>query len=284
MKSNYKWWVIALLWFVCFFNYADRQAILAVFPKLQQEMGLDNVQLSFVAASFMYVYALIGPVAGMIGDRLNRKFLIISGLIFWSLVTVATAMSTKYWHLVTFRALEGFGEAFYFPASMSLISDYHGPDTKSRAMGMHQSSVYAGIIAGGAVAGYMGQYYSWRSGFYLFGSLGLLFSLVLLLALKEPPRSKSTDVEAHAHATFDLKKGNLWAHIREILSAPMVRILIVVFAGANFVASIFMSWMPKFLFDKFKMSLSVAGASATTPPQLASMLGVVVGGILADRL
>src|SRR5215510_9883408 len=239
-KNMYKWIVVGLLWFVCFFNYADRQAIFSVFPKLQQEMGLDNVQLSLVGASFMYVYALIGPVAGMIGDRLKRKFLIISGLIFWSLVTVATALSTKYWHLVLFRALEGFGEAFYFPASMSLISDYHGPDTKSRAMGMHQSSVYAGIIAGGAVAGYMGQYYGWRSGFYLFGSLGLFLSLILLVALKEPPRSKSIEVEAHAHATFDLKKGDLAANIREILSAPMVRILILVFAGANFVASIFM--------------------------------------------
>lgn len=284
MKSNYKWLVVALLWFVCFFNYADRQAIFSVFPKLQEEMGLSNVQLSFVGASFMYVYALIGPIAGVIGDRLNRKFLIISGLIFWSAVTIATALSTDYWHLVLFRALEGFGEAFYFPASMSLISDYHGPETKSRAMGIHQSSVYAGTIAGGAVAGFMGQHYGWRSGFYLFGSLGLLLGFILLLALKEPQRSKSADVEAHAHATFDLKRANLWADIREILGAPMVRILIVVFVGANFVASIFLTWMPKFLFDKFKMSLSLAGASATTPAQLASMAGVVVGGLLADRL
>jgi MFS family permease len=289
MKSNYKWWVVGLLWFVCFFNYADRQAIFSVFPKLQQEMGLNDVQLSYVGASFMYVYALIGPVAGMIGDRLNRKFLIISGLVFWSLVTVATALSTKYWHLVLFRALEGFGEAFYFPASMSLISDYHGPDTKSRAMGMHQSSVYAGIIAGGAVAGYMGQYYGWRSGFYLFGSLGLLLSLVLLLALKEPPRGQSEEGEKERKREGEKiepirNPANLWAHIREILGSPMVRILILVFVGANFVASIFMSWMPKFLFDKFKMSLSVAGASATTPPQLASMIGVIIGGVLADRL
>jgi MFS family permease len=284
MKSNYKWWVVALLWFVCFFNYADRQAIFSVFPKLQQEMGLDNVQLSFVGAAFAYVYALIGPVAGMIGDRLNRKFLIISGLLFWSVVTVATALSTKYWHLVFFRALEGLGEAFYFPASMSLISDYHGPETKSRAMGIHQSSVYGGTIAGGAVAGAMGQYYGWQSGFYLFGSLGMLLGVVLLLGLKEPPRTRSTEGVADAHATLDLRKANLWGDVRKVLSAPMVRILILVFVGANFVASIFLTWMPKFLFDKFKMSLSVAGASATTPAQLASMLGVVVGGVLADRL
>src|SRR5690349_14468447 len=123
-KQSYKWLVVFLLWFVCFFNYADRQAIFSVFPVLQSEMGLSNLQLSFVGSSFMYVYAVAGPVAGVIGDRFSRKFLIIAGLIFWSLVTMATALSTQYWHLVVCRALEGFGEAFYFPASMALISEY----------------------------------------------------------------------------------------------------------------------------------------------------------------
>jgi MFS family permease len=282
LHNYYKWLVVGLLWFVCFFNYADRQAIFSVFPLLQQEMGLNNVQLSFVGASFMYVYALVGPVAGIIGDKLNRKFLIISGLIFWSLITVATAFSTKYWHLVLFRALEGFGEAFYFPASMALISDYHGPETKSRAMGIHQSSVYAGTIAGGAVAGYMGQYYGWRSGFYLFGSLGVVLGAVLLLTLKEPPRTKSE--VAQPHAMIDLRRPNLWEDIREIFRTPMVRILIAVFVGANFVASVFLTWMPKFLYDKFKMSLALAGLSGTAYQQIASMIGVLVGGVLADRL
>jgi MFS family permease len=280
--NNYKWIVVGLLWFVCFFNYADRQAIYSVFPLLEQEMGLNNVQLSFVGASFMYVYALVGPVAGIIGDKLNRKFLIISGLIFWSLITVATAFSTKYWHLIFFRALEGFGEAFYFPASMALISDYHGPETKSRAMGIHQSSVYAGTVAGGAAAGYLGQYYGWRSGFYLFGSLGIVLGAVLLLTLKEPPRTKSEDAEPHA--MIDLRRPNLWEDIREIFRTPMVRILIAVFVGANFVASVFLTWMPKFLVDKFKMSLALAGLSGTAYLQIASMIGVLVGGVLADRL
>jgi MFS family permease len=232
----------------------------------------------------MYVYALIGPIAGVIGDKLSRKFLIISGLVFWSLITLATALSTQYWHLVFFRALEGFGEAFYFPASMALIGDYHGPETKSRAMGIHQSSVYAGTIAGGAAAGYMGQHYGWRSGFYLFGSLGVLLGAVLLMSLKEPPRSKSKDVESHSHAMLDLKQANLWSDIREILNTPMVRILIAVFVGANFVASVFLTWTPKFLYDKFKMSLALAGLSGTMYQQIASMIGVVVGGVLADRL
>lgn len=282
-NKNYKWVVVGLLWFVCFFNYADRQAIFSVFTPIKTEMGLSDVQLSFVGAAFMYVYAAAGPIAGIIGDRFSRKLLIIGGLVFWSLVTVGTALATRYEHLVLVRALEGFGEAFYFPASMALISEYHGPDTKSRAMGIHQSSVYAGTIAGGAVSGFMGQHYGWRSSFVLFGSLGVLLGVVLLIALKEPARHKANETEA-AHATLDWRQKGLWADIAQIFAHPMVRILILVFIGANFVASIFLTWMPTFLLRKFNMSLSMAGLSGTMYVQLASMVGVLVGGVMADRL
>src|SRR6516164_6932030 len=177
--TRYKWLVVLMLWFVCLFNYADRQAIFSVFPLLREKMGLTVFQLGVVGSSFMWVYALALPVAGVIGDRLPRKHLILGGLIFWSLVTLATALATEYWHLVLFRALEGFGEAFYFPASMSLISDYHGSRTRSRAMAVHQSGVYAGTIVGGTVAGFLAQHYGWRSGFYVFGVLGILLGVVL---------------------------------------------------------------------------------------------------------
>jgi MFS family permease len=279
----YKWWVVAMLWLVCFFNYADRQAIFSVFPLLKSEMGLSDVQLGIVGSSFMWVYAGFGPLAGLVGDRLRRKTLIIGGLVFWSLITVATALSTSYAHLVIFRALEGFGEAFYFPASMSMLSDYHGAVTRSRAMAIHQSSVYAGTIAGGTVAGVMGQYFGWRSSFYLFGSLGIIYGVLLLTALREPMRD-GAEAGVSAHNNVDIKGGNVIATVRELFGNPMVRILTAVFVGANFVAMIFLTWMPSFLYRKFDMSLAMAGLSGTAYLQIASVFGVISGGVLADRL
>ncbi len=280
MKGRgYRWWVVGMLWFVCFFNYADRQAIFSVFPLLRAEMGLSEVELGIVAGAFMWVYAAFGPVAGFIGDRVRRKTLILGGLLFWSLITLATALSTQYWHLVLFRALEGLGEAVYFPAAMSIIADYHGPDTRSRAMSLHQSSVYGGSIAGGTLAGVMGQYFGWRSGFYLFGTLGAVLALVLLAFLREPPRT----LEPSAPATAERDAG-IVRTASELYALPMVRILTLVFIGANFVAMIFLTWMPSFLFDKFRMTLGMAGFSATFYLQIASVLGVLSGGFLADRL
>ncbi|MEP7272957.1 MAG: MFS transporter [Acidobacteriota bacterium] len=285
-NRNYKWFVVALLWFVCFFNYADRQAIFSVFPLLKSEMKLSDIQLGIVGAAFMWVYAGFAPLAGLIGDRLKRKTLIIGGLVFWSVITIATALSTDYVHLVIFRALEGFGEAFYFPASMSLLSDYHGRDTRSRAMAIHQSSVYAGTIAGGTLAGFLGQHYGWRSSFYIFGTLGTVLGFVLLMLLREPRRgqSESDDIEAAAHAAIDLRQGNVWGSIKELFGNPMVRILMAVFVGANFVAMVFLTWMPSFLYQKFNMSLGMAGLGATATSQIGSVLGVITAGVLADRL
>ncbi len=262
--------LVALLWFVCFFNYADRQAIFSVFPLLKAEMGLTDIQLGIVGAAFMWVYAAIGPIAGMVGDRVQRKTLIVAALLFWSLITICTALSTNYLQLVLFRALEGFGEAFYFPASMSMISAYHTSETRSRAMSAHQSSVYAGTIAGGTFAGVLGQHYGWRSGFYVFGGLGVLLALVLLAVLKEPARE----------VVAERSKSS----IRGLFDNPMVAVLITVFAGANFVAMIFLTWLPTFLYTKFHMSLSLSGFSSTAYLQVASVLGVLTGGVLADKL
>lgn len=270
-EDRYRWIVVGMLWWICLFNYADRQAIFSVFPALKSEMQLTDVQLGIIGGAFMWVYAASAPFAGLIADRFSRKSLILGGLIFWSAVTLATAYCREYWHLVAVRALEGLGESVYFPASMSLLSDYHGPDTRSKAMAIHQSSVYAGTIAGGTLAGYMAQYHGWRSSFYLFGWLGIALAFVLFAALKEPPRTQSSGPVAPRSGAA-------------LFSHPMSLVLIAVFVGANFVASVFLTWLPSFLNRKFGMTLAMAGFSSTAYLQIASVLGVLTGGILADRL
>ena len=98
-NSSYKWLVVGMLWFVCFFNYADRQAIFAVFPLIKRELVLTDLQLGVVGAAFMWVYAVFGPLAGWLCDRLPRKSLVLGGLIAWSLVTMLTAVCHTYGQL-----------------------------------------------------------------------------------------------------------------------------------------------------------------------------------------
>ncbi len=272
-SPRYKWLVVGMLWFVCFFNYADRQAIFAVFPLIKQQLGLTDVQLGIVGAAFMWMYALFGPLAGWLCDRFPRKTLVLGGFIAWSLVTALTGLCHTYGQLVLCRALSGLGEAVYLPASMSLIGDYHGAATRSRAMSVHQSSVYVGSIAGGGISGLVGQFYGWRWSFVLFGSCGLLFGLVVGKFLMEPSRGQQ-----------DTPGGNLFHELKALLASPIARLLILVFVGANFVAVVFLTWMPSFLYGKFHMSLSMAGFNGTLYLQLSSVVGVLCGGLLADFL
>jgi MFS family permease len=281
--GSYKWFVVGILWLVCFFNYADRQAIFSVFPLIGHQFSLTDVQLGVLGSSFMWMYALFGPLAGWLCDRFPRKTLVLGALLFWSVATGATAFSRGYWQLILCRALGGLGEAFYFPASMSLISDYHR-ETRSRAMSIHQSSVYAGTIVGGAVSGAVGQYYGWRSSFILFGALGVLLALSLWKLLREPARGMS-EQPSHPALVSNPKvdpRTNLFDALKELFANRAVLLLITVFMGANFVAVVFLAWMPTFLFQKFHMSLSMAGFSATAYLQTASVLGVLSGGFLAD--
>lgn len=273
--GSYRWWLVAMLWLVCLFNYADRQAIFSVFPLLKGEMHLDDVQLGVVGSAFMWVYAAALPLAGLVGDRWSRKYLILGGLAFWSIITLLTAWSRNYEHLVLFRALEGLGEAFYMPASLSLISEYHGPETRSRAMGLHQSSVYAGTVLGGTVAGLCADHYGWRSGFYLFGCAGVVLAGVLLFFLREPPRRRAIADPANGDSVFRAAT--------DVFRIPMVLLLMAVFVGANFVAMIFLTWLPSYLNRRFAMSLTLSGLNATLWLQAASVVGVLIGGWLADR-
>jgi MFS family permease len=266
MTRNYKWHVVAMLWWIAFFNYADRQAIFSVFPLLKKEFALDPVWLGLLGSSFAWVYGLSAPFAGTIVDRVRRKSAILGGLHAWSIICMATALSRNFGALIFFRGAEGLGETFYFPASMSLLSDYHGPETRSRALGFHQTSVYIGTIAGGFFAGLIGQHYGWRWSFIIFGGLGILLGLALNKWLIEPKR----EVVANTPAGSVLN--------------PTALLLMAAFLCANFVALVLLSWMPAFLYEKFNLSLAVSGLTATIFVQLASMAGSPLGGWLADSL
>ena len=294
---GYRWWVVFMLWFVCFFNYADRQAISSIFPKLHDEFGFDKVQLGLIGSAFMWVYAFGAPFAGYIADRVRRKNLILGGCLFWSFVTVLTGHCTKLYQFITVRAMEGLGETFYFPASMSLISDYHGKRTRSKAFAFHQSSVYAGTIAGSWAAAWLAEKYGWRSGFYLFGTAGMLLAIVLFAFLREPLRGAADAMpvpldtaESPAEdqsAVLDYSHGTGGRATLSGLSAllkPSALLLMLTFLGANFVATIFLTWTPTFLYEKFGFKLAAAGLSGSVFIHLASAVGAPMGGILADRL
>jgi MFS family permease len=282
---HYKWLLVGMLWWISFFNYADRQALSSVFPLLSKELHLDDDDLSLLGTAFAWVYGLGAPFAGIVVDRVMRKKAILAGLHIWSIICMATALSRRFWHLFVFRAAEGLGETFYYPASVSMISDYHGQRTRSRALGIHQTSVYIGTIAGGFFAGLIGQYYGWQWSFLLFGGAGVLLGIALNRFLIEPARG-AAEKEHETGFIPDMPpaRTTVLEALGIIMRKPTLALLLLAFMCANAGAMILLFWMPRFLYDKFGFGLALAGLNATLYPQLASMVGSPLGGWLADSL
>ncbi len=288
-KLRTRWSVVAMLWCICLLNYADRQAMFSVFPKLKELYHFNPVQLGLIGSAFMWVYALCAPIAGYIADRVRRKNLILGGCLFWSTVAMSTGWCSVLWQFITVRAVEGFGETFYFPASMSLLSDYHGKATRSRALAIHQSGVYVGTIAGSWIGAIIAERYNWRYGFYLFGGLGILLALLLLKSLKEPQRGTSevavvnyTELPVTGASTENYPIASTGKF--GFLKNPTVLLLMAGFMLANSVGSVFLTWTTTFLVSKFNFKLSAAGLYGTLFIQTASAVSVPFAGWAADRL
>ncbi len=277
----YRWQLVAILWVVGLLNYADRQAIFSVFPLLQLRLHLNLAQLGLIGSAFAWVYGAIGPIAGYVVDRIRRKTAIIAGLQSWSWICAATALAGNVWSLIAVRCAMGLGESLYFPASLSMLSDYHGGETRSRALSLHQTSVYAGTIAGGFCAGWIADRFDWRWPFVCFGAAGVAFSLMLMRFLVEPARGAGE--HSGIPSGRESKPMTFSKFIAFAMGEPLVWLMMLAFVCANFVAVVLLVWMPTYLYRAFHLNLAMSGLSATLFAQAGSIAGSILGGWIADR-
>lgn len=287
---SYPWVLLGLFWVVYFLNHADRQILFSVFPLLQTELGLSNMELGLLGSSFQWVYACLVPVAGFLGDSVSRKRIIVVALLLWSLTTVASGLVAGFGLLLLFRSLTGAGEAFYYPSATSIISDYHGSGTRALAMSIHQTSLYFGVVISGTLAGYLGQQFGWRSAFLVFGAAGIVSAVALVHFLREPIRG-AADAETANHVLSNappsrgmpVPPATVVSRALALFRTPSALALTLSFCGMSFASVAVVTWMPAFLFRSFHYSLAEAGFHATFYHQVGAFVGVLLGGRIADR-
>ena len=274
--SAYAWAVVALLWPVALLNYLDRQMVSTVRESMRADIpSIANDQdFGTLMAVFMWVYALLSPVGGFIADKFNRRWTVIGSLFAWSAVTWATGHATSYSQMLFFRGLMGISEAFYIPAALALIADFHSGGTRARAIGIHQSGIYAGLALGG-VGGYIADASSWRNCFSWFGVVGIIYAVLLMLALKDSPKDSQDDRVKKDSVTITETLQALWFQ-------PAFWILVVYFTLPAISGWVTKNWLPTFLADTFNLKQGPAGLSASGYIQIASFAGVLLGGTIAD--
>ena len=274
--ARYAWVVVALLLPVALLNYLDRQMLASMKFSVMRDIPDIGREANWgaILALFKWVYAFLSPVGGYLADRYSRRHVIAGSLFVWSLVTWTTGHVTSYEQLLLTRALMGISEAFYIPAALALIADFHTGPTRSRAVGLHQMGIYLGVMIGG-FGGYAADNpdLGWRWAFSLCGLIGILYAVPLFLMLRNPARP------AEAPGARPSPGGAL----RELLGTGSFVLLVLYFTLPALAGWIVRDWMPAILKAEFNIGQGLAGVSATLYWQIAAVVGAVTGGWLADR-
>lgn len=270
MRHLSAWGLVGLLWVVALLNYLDRQVLFSIFPLLREDLHLSDAQLGLLSAAFLWVYSFASPLAGYIGDRFGYRKVIIVSLILWSGITLITGLARSFGEIFTARALMGLSEACYLPAALALIASRHSEATRSTAISIHQSGIYVGIVLGGAGGAWIGETYGWRTVFYLLGFLGLVYGLFLMKALDW------TEVKT------EYKPQDFWKNVGGVLRSPGFLPVLFAFVAFSLCTWVVYTWLPLLLYEKFSLDLTSAGFAATFYIQGAGLIGILLGGRLAD--
>ena len=270
-RSQMAWLVVGLLWPVALLNYLDRQLLAAMKFSVMADIadiGTD-ANWGWMLGQFKWVYAVLSPLGGFVADRFSRRFTICGSLFVWSCVTWWTGHVASFHELLVARSLMGISEAFYIPAALALIADYHGGATRSRAVGSHQMAIYCGVIVGG-FGGYVADApdLGWRVGFLACGVVGMVYALPLAFLLRDAPRGEDPRAAS--------------AGLAELCANRSFLLLVACFTLPALAAWVVRDWMPAILKQQFDIGQGRAGVAATLYWQLAAIAGAFFGGWLAD--
>ena len=271
------WLVVALLCVVGALNYLDRVMITTMRGSIVDAIPMTDTQFGSLTAVFLWTYGLLSPMAGFLADRFSRSRVIIGSLFIWSAVTFLTAFSTTFSELLATRVLMGISEACYIPAALALIVDYHRGATRSLATGIHIGGMMVGQSLG-FVGGWLAQDSTWHSPFRLFGLGGVAYAVVLMFFLKDAPLS--TSVSAVGAPALPV---HFVSALQNLFRRGSFVLALIFWGSLGMVGWLVIGWLPTYYQEHFQLSQADAGFYATSYVQITALVGVLLGGFLADR-
>ena len=275
-KKYYPWVVVALLWVVALLNYMDRQMLSTMQVSMKADIHELNQAEAFGAlmAVFLWVYGIVSPFAGMVADKVDRKWLVVGSLFVWSGVTLAMGYATSFNQLYYLRGIMGISEALYIPSALSLLADWHEGKSRSLAIGIHMTGIYMGQAVGGFGA-VVAAMLSWKTAFHWFGIIGIVYALVLAVLLFEKPSHGKTEPESLQTAS---QKASIFSGFGVILSNWVFWIILFFFAVPSLPGWATKNWLPTLFAQNLGIPMEEAGPISTITIAASSFLGVIFSG------
>lgn len=273
--SRAAWTIVGVLWVVCLLNYLDRQLVVAMPGMIKADLKIGDEKFGLLSSVFLWIYGVCSPIAGHVADRVGKRPIIMASLLIWSGATFLSGVVTSFEGMLLSRAALGISEAFYMPAAVSLIVDFHRGPTRSRATGLYLSGVYVGSILGG-LGGVMAEAFGWRSVFLAIGAFGVFYALALLVLF---PQKGEEPQQLQDDASPSFSGGaTLWS----LLSAQgfLLLLLMNLLNGAAYWPV--RNWLTEF----FRVELGVTPALAPVYGPMtfngAAFVGMLIASSLSD--
>lgn len=278
----YPWVVVGLLWGVALLNYMDRQMLSTMKDAMQIDISELQSATNFgrLMAIFLWIYGFMSPVAGLIADRVNRKWLIVGSLFVWSAVTYGMGYATTFEQVYWLRALMGVSEALYIPAGLSLIADWHQDKSRSLAIGIHMTGLYCGQAIGGFGAT-VAAAYSWHTTFHWFGIIGIVYAAVLIFFLHE--NKEHITIERLNTSKTAGKRPSIFKGLSLLFSNIAFWVILFYFAAPSLPGWATKNWLPTLFSENLNLGMAEAGPLSTITIAVSSFIGVIAGGILSDK-
>ncbi|MEI6539893.1 MAG: MFS transporter, partial [Planctomycetota bacterium] len=270
-NSNQSWqtvppqalFLLAFMWGAYFLNYCDRQAVFSMFPALKADLQMSDRQLGLTGTIFLWIYALGCPIAGQLGDRFSKRKLVVTSLIIWSLVTIATGFANSASTMLSLRGVMGISESLFMPIAIALTANAFSPVLRSRAIAVLTTAQIAGTVAGSWFGGWMANLGHWRNAFFILGAVGLVYAVPYFLFLR---RVREDPVNALTVKQHNSKSSTSGRHRLAVVTLVRIRtflLLCTVFPVFVFGLWLLYGWLPTFLQDKFLLNQSAAAFNAT---------------------
>jgi len=279
MLLDYKWRALAVLWGAYFILQGTRQIYGATLPQISVDMHAADVQMGMVASVFFLAYAVSVPFGGLAADFFRRKWVIVCGTALFVTGVFAASYVTSVWMMVlTYGVLNGVGQSLVPTPSTAIIQQLHR-ESRATALSVYQLAAYAGVILCSVTSGWLGSLGpgGWRRAFMVFGGIGLLWTLVLALGLRDTPAEGSA---GNAPSAFS---GSVGEAVRSVLTKPSAVLMTFVFGLGNFGDIGFRTWMPTFLQRTYEgMTPAAAAFHAVFWFYMGGFAGILAASRISD--
>jgi MFS transporter, Spinster family, sphingosine-1-phosphate transporter len=254
-------------------NYADRNVLFAVQPLVQDEFHLSNAQVGYLTSAFLGFYMVAAPFVGPLADRYSRKLIIVLGALFWSGLTLLTAVTHNYTELLVRHTLVGIGEATFVTIAPTFVADLFSESKRGRILGVFYLAIPVGSAAGYLLGGNLAPHHGWRYPFYIAAAPGFILALAVLF-LKEPERGQFDSVQETP------ERGTVWGLARN----PAFLTSTLGMAAMTFSLGGIQVWMPKFLYSDRHYTLEAANFAFGIIIVVDGIVAALAGGWLGDYL